>query len=128
MNRALVVVGLRTALQEGGRKLATGEPPYLNTSLPSSRGYEANMASEGGREGGREGGGRREEGSRKGGREGDLKDYSTLSCKCYFQGLIYFMNGLSFSIFRDSNLTNGCCGHYSRPSLIQIAWDQHLFR
>lgn len=36
MKRALVVVGFRTALEEGGRKLATGVPPYLNTSLPSS--------------------------------------------------------------------------------------------
>ena len=37
MNMACAMLGLSTLLEGGGRKLATGSPPYLNTSRPSSR-------------------------------------------------------------------------------------------
>ncbi len=46
MNRALVVVFFNTGLLGDGRKLATGSPPYLYTSRPSSRAYGADIASE----------------------------------------------------------------------------------
>jgi len=45
MNIAWATLGFSTALDGGQRKLATGSPPYLYTSLPSSRATGANIAS-----------------------------------------------------------------------------------
>lgn len=50
MNMAWATEGIRVLLL---KKLATGSPPYLYTSRPSSRGTGANMASTGREVGGR---------------------------------------------------------------------------
>ena len=47
MNMACATLGLSTVLEGGGRKLATGFPPYLYTSRPSSRATGADIASNG---------------------------------------------------------------------------------
>ena len=47
MNMACATLGLSTLLEGGGRKLATGSPPYLYTSRPSSRATGADIASKG---------------------------------------------------------------------------------